>query len=384
MDADVWIFLSTLTLFLFSLSAKELFSGLKTLQLLQQQPLLKQEECPEVSILIAARNEENALEKAISSWLQQDYPNFEIIVVNDRSTDRTPEILEKFAQTHSRFRFLTLHELPPRWLGKNWALYNASLHARGEYYLFTDADILVSPEVLRRSLFYVKSQNLDHLCIFPRLVAPSSCLSIAMSLFLFYFVLFIKPWKAKDPKSSHSIGIGAFNLVKAQSYKTAGTHQAIALRPDDDLKLGKLLKNQGFRQDVLIGRDEISVEWYSSLTQLIQGLMKNTFAAIQYRFSLVLWGTFILFFLDFWPFLAIFLTSDTLQFFNSAIVLLLMILYGTVARRFALPYWHGFAYPLATLLYLYILWKSSLSTLLNQGIYWRDSFYSLEELRTQN
>src|SRR5262249_53483044 len=95
--------------------------------------------------------------------------------------------------------------------------------------------------------------------------------------------LYTKPWKVKDPKSPSHVGIGAFNLVRAAAYRAAGGHPAIAMRPDDDLKLGKLLKKKGFHQEFVFGLGALRVEWYASVRELIQGLMKNAFSGVAYR-----------------------------------------------------------------------------------------------------
>lgn len=377
----MWIFLACFTLFSFSRALLELFRGNRSLKQLEQIEPLKEKACPMLSVIVAARNEAENIEEALRSLLNHDYSNLELIVVNDRSTDDTPHILQKLAREFPKLKIVSIEHLPEKWLGKNYALYQGTLRASGEFYLFTDADILFKPTTLRRAMTYVQANQLEHLCCFPQLKASGIALNILIAQFTFYFILWTKPWNARHQKKINFIGIGAFNLVKASVYQKAGTHQAIAMRPDDDIKLGKLLKSQGYRQDFLIGTTMLSVEWYSSVRDLIQGLMKNSFASVNYQISLVLWGTFVLLFLNCWPFVAVFWTEGLLQQLNILILILLGIMFWEHSRAFKLQAGYGLFYPISTLLYLYILWKSTLLTLWHQGIFWRETFYPLKDLK---
>ncbi len=206
-----------------------------------------------------------------------------MIVVNDRSEDQTGDILDEMSTADSRLEILHLQDLPEGWLGKNHALWQGSLKATGELLLFTDADVVMTPDTLTRAVSYFQAEQLDHLAATPEARMPSLFLNMFGVTFGFFFGIFTRPWKVSDPKSHCHIGIGAFNLVKAESYLQAGGHKTIALRPDDDLKLGKILKQQGSRQQLIYGAGLISVEWYASIRELVLGLEKNVFAGTDYR-----------------------------------------------------------------------------------------------------
>ena len=304
---SVFLFaLALATLVLHVATAVQIQRGNRSIRFLKDLPPLAGP-LPRVSILIPARNEERNLEEALRSVLALDYDNLEIDVVDDRSTDRTGEILDRMAAADPRLRVVHVRELPPGWLGKNHALWLGAGKATGEFLLFTDADIVIEPLALRRAVGAMVADGLDHLTASPSIERPSVLFEMFIGVFALFFALFTKPWKVKDPKSPAHVGIGAFNLVRASAYHAAGGHRAIAMRPDDDLKLGKLLKKNGFRPEFVFGQGALRVEWYASVRELIQGLMKNAFSGVDYRVSVVVVSTVIQLVLLVWPFLALFL-----------------------------------------------------------------------------
>lgn len=384
MAALLFLLLALATLLLHVATAVQILRGNRSIRFLKDLPPLAGP-LPRVSILIPARNEERNLEEALRSVLALDYDNLEIDVVDDRSTDRTGEILDRLAAVEPRLRVVHVRELPPGWLGKNHALWLGAEKATGEFLLFTDADVVFEPSALRRAVGAMVSDGLDHLTASPAIARPSVPFELFIGAFSLFFALFTKPWKVKDPRSPHHVGIGAFNLVRAAAYRAAGGHRAIAMRPDDDLKLGKLLKTRGFRSEFMFGQGALRVEWYASVRELIQGLMKNAFSGVDYRVRTVVVATVIQLAVFVWPFVAIFLpwvlVSGPTRWLNLASVLTLLALCWINAPLAGVRRWHGVGFPLATLLFLYILWRAMLLTLWRGGIDWRGTHYPLAELK---
>jgi len=192
----------------------------------------------------------------------------------------------------------------------------------------------------------------------------------------------MRQWKAKDPRSPRFIGVGAFNLVARDAYRAIGTHQAIAMRPDDDIKLGKLLKKAGYRQELVLGMGMLVVEWYSSLREMIDGLMKNSFAGLEYSVPLSLAGGIALLLLNVWPFIAVFVVKGPawILYLLAVIAMLLFIADGN--RFYDSPGWYALAHPLSSLLFVYIIWKSMFLTLWTGGIRWRGTHYPLALLKS--
>jgi cellulose synthase/poly-beta-1,6-N-acetylglucosamine synthase-like glycosyltransferase len=378
---DTALFLLALgTLLVYLALGFEVIRGNRSIRFLKEVPPLTGP-FPRVSIVIPARNEERNLEGALLSVLAQDYPDLEFIVVDDRSTDRTGEILDRMASADPRLRVVHVTELPPGWMGKNHALHLGSESASGEHLLFTDADVVLEPSAVRRAVGFLVREGLDHMTVSPEVERPSVLFEMFIGAFSFFFALYVKPWKARDPESAKHVGIGAFNLVRAAAWRAAGGHRAIALRPDDDLKLGKLLKKNGFRQDFLFGREMVRVEWYASVRELILGTTKNSFAAVDYRLWVVVASTIAQLALNLWPFLGLVLTDGPARLLNAATVLLILLLCAVNAPLAGVRRWHGLGYPVASLLFLFILWRSTLVTLWTGGIDWRGTHYPLAELK---
>ena len=336
---------------------------------------------PSVSIIVAARNEERNIGAALQSLLHLDYPHLKLIVVNDRSEDKTGEILDEMAAGGSRLEIIHLRELPKGWLGKNHALWQGSLKATGELLLFTDADVVMKPDTLIRAVSYFQTEQLDHLAATPEARMPSLFLNMFGVTFGFFFGIFTRPWKAPDPNSHCYIGIGAFNLVKTQSYQQAGGHKTIALRPDDDLKLGKILKQCGCRQQLVYGVGFISVEWYASIRELILGLEKNVFAGTDYRLWLAISGVIFNVVAILWPYFALFLTSGSTLLLYILIVITISLVAADGARFHGFSPWFALGFPLTAGLFTYIIIRTVTCNLIKGGITWRGTFYSLAELR---
>jgi glycosyltransferase involved in cell wall biosynthesis len=368
-------------LFLVAFFGIELVAGNRSIPFLKDVPPSRELPLPTVSIIIPARNEEKNIQKALQSILAQDYENLQIIVINDRSTDQTGTILAQMAQADSRLGIVHVEELPQGWLGKNYAVTCGVREARGEFFLFTDADVVMEQSAVSRAVGYMVERQLDHIAIAPEVRMPGILLEMFAGAFGMVFSLSIRPWKAKNPKSGRYVGIGAFNLVRADAYRAVGTHRAIAMRPDDDLKLGKLIKQHGYGQEPLFGKQMLYVEWYSSLRELIDGLMKNAFAGADYRISKVVAASIALFTFTVWPFLGIFLTPGVPQIINFIIVGLIFFLCFDTAQFHGVKRWSGIGFPIATFLFIYIMWRAMLTTIFNNGIHWRGTYYSLADLK---
>lgn len=336
---------------------------------------------PKVSIIIPARNEAPHIQAALSSVLKLDYPDYELIVLNDRSDDETGTILDAMTLTYPQLKVIHIQTLPSGWLGKNYALHQGASLASGELLLFTDADIVYEPSALRRAVHFLQTQKLDHLAGMPEIIAKDFDLSLFVGAFGFFFSLYTRPWNAKKEKSKAFIGIGAFNLIKKSVYEAVGSHQTIAMRPDDDVKLGKLVKMNGYKQDLCNGAGLIKVEWYSSLNQLVEGLMKNAFAGIDYNLPYALAAVTAQFLFGVWPVIALFITSGALWWLYLSIVVLMQFLCLDHVLRYRLNPLTGLFFPACTLLMIYIILRATTLTLIQNGIYWRGTYYPLNQLK---
>ncbi|WP_425615992.1 glycosyltransferase family 2 protein [Anatilimnocola sp. NA78] len=336
---------------------------------------------PRISLIAGAKDEERNIEEAVRSLVAIDYPNLQITLVNDRSRDQTGPILSRLAAEFPQLNVVHVTELPAGWLGKNHALQLGADHSDGEWLLFTDADIVFERTALRRAIHYAVSHNVDHLAATPDVNMHAWLLQSFVVTFSIYFTLFVKPWLIRNPNSPAHVGIGAFNLIRASVYEKIGRHEPIRMRPDDDMKLGKIVKKNGFRQDLVHGMGMIAVEWYSSLNEIIVGLEKNAFSGVDYRIGLTVFSSLFSLTFNVLPYLAIWLVPGPSRWFFLAAVLIQMVMVGRFARSMNMRLTTIFGFPLAVALFAYIQWRAMILTFWRGGIRWRDTHYALAELR---
>jgi len=339
---------------------------------------------PRVSIIVPARNEEGDIEEALGRLLQLDYDNYEVLAVDDRSTDRTGEIMEQVAaspKAHHCLRVIHVSTLPTGWMGKAHAMWNAAQQATGDWILFTDADVLFRPDVLRRALAYAESERADHVVVFPRMIMKRPGERMMIAFFQTLFTFGHRPWRVADPKTKDHMGVGAFNLLRRTTYDAVGTYRALRMEVLDDMKLGKVIKNAGFRQRNVFGEDLISIRWARGAMGVVDNLTKNFFAVLSFQWWRALASVFGLLFLNLGPFVGVWLAHGWQRVpYSIALGSMFLIYFGMSFKSSIRPYYF-FLHPISTLLFGYTLLRSMYLTLSNDGITWRGTKYPLEELR---
>lgn len=358
---------------------------------------------PSLSVIVTARDEAASIETTARRLLAQDYPGLEIVVVDDRSTDGTGEILDRLASgTGSGARRLTLihnRDLPAGWLGKCHACRLGAGRARGEWLLFTDGDVaLERPDLLARVVARAQRHGLDHVAVVPDARPMRILQSGLMAVFGQILLLSARAHEMDRDLRRGGTGVGAFNLVRRPAYERIGGHERLRLDPTDDVKLGMLLKESGARQRIYIGLDLLHCPWQRGTLNVIRGLEKNFFPGCYYSLGFVALITAALLSLAFGPpVLAALAALPSLRppggaaaraFWLAAGWLPLALEAGIVgavfarsARRFGASPWSAALCPLAVLLLLVALWNSTLRILARGGVRWRDTFYPLRELR---
>jgi cellulose synthase/poly-beta-1,6-N-acetylglucosamine synthase-like glycosyltransferase len=354
-----------------------LLIGFKQIKQVSRLPLT--DNPPPLAIIIAVRNEEEDLEKALESVCNINYSSHRIIVVNDRSTDRTGEILQTFSSRYPRIQVTTITSLPDSWLGKNNALYQGYLSSTEEWMLFADADIVFHPDAINKAVGYAVKQQLDHLTMLPELISRSAILNSVFATFSIMLTIDMKPWEAKNPKSKASSSIGAFNLVRRTAYEKMGTHARIKLRPDDDLQLGQMMKKEGLRQDVLAGKGYVCLEWYKNLRELGRGVQKNSFAVANYNIAQTIASVLFMLLSVALPMPVMFIFGTPEIRIMAAIMLAFHIIYMIIVPPN--KWWYAFMIPFSAFFLAWHFLKAAIVTTTQGGIYWRDSFYSLKMLK---
>jgi glycosyltransferase involved in cell wall biosynthesis len=369
---------------------------------------------PCVSIIVPARNEEETIEQALRTLLALDYDNYEVIAVNDRSTDRTGEIMErlagspplndpvggtvlalgegsqkphpvsaKIAETRMGHPLRVIHhiELPPLWLGKTHAMWTAANQASGDWLLFTDADVMFRPDSLRRALAYAEAEPADHVVLFPRMIMKRPGEYMMIAFFQTMFMFGHRPWRVADPSTDDHMGVGAFNLVRRRVYDAVGTYEALRMEVLDDMKLGKVVKNAGFSQRNVFGGDLISIRWGHGAFGIVNNLTKNFFAVLSFQSWRTFLSAFGLAFINLGPFLGLWLAHGWERLPFAVALGSILLIYIGLSWRSSVPPYYFLLHPVSTMLFIYTLLRSMFLTLRNDGIVWRGTKYPLEELR---
>ena len=338
---------------------------------------------PRLSVVVAARNEERGVEQALTSLLDLDYPDYEVIFVDDRSEDRTGEIADRLGAGNDRLKVLHIEELPAGWFGKNHASWHGALAACGDVLLFTDGDVVFGRGAVGRGVRHLLRRGLDHVAVLPKLTMPSPMLQACVIVFHWGAHVTARLWQVRDPRSTASFGVGAYNLFRADSYRAIGGHKRVALRPDEDYQLGRLVKLTGHRSDLLRAESSVRCEWYPSVRSLVRGMEKNLFAFQGYRVAAVLVHTVGLLWTGIAPFalavaLAPVAAAAAALFAASALVAWAFAIY--VARVSRFRWWTGLALPVGSAVIAYSWWRSMIVTLRGR-LAWGGPAVPLSELR---
>jgi len=341
---------------------------------------------PSLSIIVPACNEAAEIESALSSLLVQDYPDLEIVVINDRSSDGTGEIIDRLAAGDQRVTPVHITSLPAGWLGKVHALQCGVQRARGEWLLFSDADIHFAPDALRHALAYAMHEQADQLALLPRVCSRGFWLGLAIRSFGLLYLYSTRAAQAHRPDNSRFIGVGAFNLVRRSAYDRTQGFEWLRLEAADDAALGMMLKQTGAVVRFAFAEQTLSLNWYPDLRAMFKGLEKNLFGAgAHYR-----WWRTAYHFIAAWalvmaPALALLVGLNA---HNSALVTVAL---GVIMCAVLFALWNCkgrssealylLMFPLGVLLVNAMSVNSAFWCMRNQGIDWRGTHYPLSELR---
>jgi cellulose synthase/poly-beta-1,6-N-acetylglucosamine synthase-like glycosyltransferase len=333
------------------------------------------------SIVIAARDEEARIEQTIRHLLAQRGVEAEFILVDDRSTDRTNEILRRFAKEDTRVQVKRVDVLPEGWLGKCYACHVGAGAATGDWILFTDADCWLGPDVIVRAVRLAEHAGADHVTMSPGTVIKSLGAKAWHLLFLTSLLNWFSGVNRDKPKSY--LGLGAFNLVRASAYRQCGGYEALRLTVVDDVKLGLLLRRAGKRTRAFLGMGDVECHWGTTIGSMIKIMEKNYFAVLDFKLHLVLAVSVFTILV-----LCILVAGLAMGTAAGCVAGLspfsLVLPAGILARRLGWSWPCALGVPFMIPVFLFALLNSTCVTLRQGGIRWRDTFYPLDALRAGN
>ncbi len=243
-------------------------------------------EWPTVSLVIPACNEEATIGPALQSILAMDYPALQILMIDDRSTDRTAAIVDALAAEHANLEVIHVETLPEGWLGKLHAMHVGAQAATGDFVVYADADVHFMPDALRRAVAWAERDDIDMLALFPRVDGKGLALIATIGAFAGLWISGVKTRQVNSDTRDAYAGIGAFNMVRRRVFETTEGWEWLRLEIADDIGLAYLMHRHGARGRMAAAPEHLSVCWYETFGDLVRGLEKNIFAAVA-RFSLV-------------------------------------------------------------------------------------------------
>jgi glycosyltransferase involved in cell wall biosynthesis len=377
----LWIFLFASLALFWLVQSILLAHGMPQLPYLTDAAPLPEAECPKVSIIFSARDEAEKLPRALATMLALDYPNYEIVAVDDRSSDATPQILDEAARSDRRLKVVHIASLPPGWLGKPHGLQRGFEASRGEWLVFTDGDVRFAPDVLRRALALARQRGWDHLTLLGWLDLEGFWEKAVMTYFGVGFTMRFQPWRVANPRSKAFMGVGSFQLVRREAYEKSGMHKKLAMEVIDDMKLGKILKQAGAHSGVGVGAEYVTLRWHAGIGNIIHGVEKNFFAGANFSLPIVIAQIAGILAMSVLPFLGVLFFDGWARILAAAAVLFIVTIHGAAAYSVKVSPLYGLAHPVGALLFSYMILRSTVVTLWHGGITWRGTFYPLEELK---
>lgn len=325
---------------------------------------------PRISVLVPARNEEAVIENCVRSLLAQDYPDFEVLVLDDSSTDGTGDLLASLAREDGRLRVLAGQPLPEGWMGKHWACQQLADAATGELLLFTDADTVHHPSALRAGVAALLAERADLITGFPhqRVVAWGERLTVpSISWCIFSFLPLLLAHRVRAPALSASNGQWMF--FRRSAYEAVGGHASVRTSPVDDIALGQRVKAKGLRWRLVDVGDFVSCRMYSGFRAAVEGFTKNLFAVFDFRLAeyLFVWVWMTLVTVEplavslLWP------LGIGREMFSPWLALTavgeMLALWLLVMARLRFPLYLAFLYPAHILVLVFIAFRSLVWTL---------------------
>lgn len=356
---------------------------------------------PKVSIILPARNEERYIEKCLRSLLKQDYSNYEIIAINDSSSDRTGEIIQKYSTINSKIIFINAEPKPEGWTGKNWACYQGYIKSSGQLFLFTDADTTHSSSTISLAVNHLLAKDLDALTAIPKILANDFWTKITLPILWTLSVSRYSALKANDPKTNVGYFFGSFFIITKKAYEAVGTHRAVKEEIVEDGALGRKVKEQCFKLRVVHGEDHIHAVWARNSSTLWHGLRRlmiplykkekiKAFMMVVATFFLLIYSLIVL------PFLitialdekdvTVIISNyslDLMLLFLTVMSILLLIITNVLQLKYAV--FQNSLYSLYFPLAGSFIFIAFLSSIINSGkhdvIKWRGRRYSIYEIK---
>jgi glycosyltransferase involved in cell wall biosynthesis len=349
-------------------------------------PAIPENSGPDITVVVPARDEEAAIEACLRSLLASCGVKLQIIVINDRSNDRTGQHMDAIAaearsgNSPHRVQVIHITELPAGWLGKPHALAAGANRATAPWILFTDGDVLFGPRALELALREVTELNADHIVLAPTIIFHSAGERAVLGAMQAMAMWMVRLWKVADPRARDSMGAGGFNMIRHDVYHHIGGFKALRLEILEDVFIAMRVKRAGFAQRFVVGPNLVRLRWIHGAFTVVHLVEKNGFAVTRFRVSLHLLAC-----LSFLMHAVVPLAAIASRGWNTVAGLLayvgIFLAYHASRRVTRVPAWYAIAFAPAVLLVAWAFLRSMLVALVRRGIMWRGTLYPLSDLR---
>ncbi len=344
------------------------------------------EQLPLISVIIPARNEERNIRRCIQALLNQTYPNIELIVVDDRSTDATSEVLAELSSKDPRLQVIRGAELPSDWAGKPHALVQGAALAWGEWLCFMDADTFAAPDLLRSTYHLAIQCQADMFSILTDQELGSFWERAVLPLVFMGLSFGFPAERVNDPAKPDAISNGQFILIKRSVYEHIGGHTSVKDRVDEDKAIAGIVKRAGYRLVLADGRKVASTRMYTSLPEMWEGWTKNIYLGLLDRLPLLLFGAFlglmVSFVLPLWLLGGLFWLASGAGMSAGVVAMEAVILWGYLlckrweaCRAFGIPGGYAFTFPLGALIFTAMMAASAFNVISGRGVIWKGRRY---------
>lgn len=344
---------------------------------------------PLISICVPARNEERNIRQCVESALAQDYPSFEVIVLDDRSTDSTSEILRQLAAQNDELKIIDGSELPSGWAGKPHALYQASASAHGEWLCFVDADTFIAPNTLSSCYAKAIETKADLFTILTRQIMGTFWEKVVLPLVMTALSVGFSPRKVNDPGRRDAVANGQFIMIKRSVYDAIGGHESIKDQIVEDKAIAEKVKWNGYRLVLADGMQFAQTRMYTSLESMWEGWTKNIYLGLRDHPSMLLLGAFgatvtliAALFLPVWPLLGLIWFLNGGGWLALGVIVKSLIVWGALllargltARGMGIPVWYAFTTPLGAGIFAAMMLTSAWNVLSGSGVTWKGRLY---------
>jgi len=345
---------------------------------------------PLISVCIPARNEERNIRTCVEAMLSQDYPNLEVIVLDDRSSDATPQILADIASRDSRLHYISGSELPKGWVGKPFALFQASAFARGEWLCFMDADTFATSTTLSSCYAKAIETNADMFTIMTFQVLGSFWEKVVMPIVLTALSVGFSPRKVNDPARKDAIANGQFILIKRSTFDAIGGYESLKDQIVEDKAIAEKVKWNGYRLIVADGTRIMKTRMYTSLSEMWEGWTKNIYLGLSDRSAMLMLGVFggllalmAAFFLPIWPLTGILWVLKGGGWLAALVIIQAILLWSVlihervkITRKLEISAWYAFTLPIGAAVFAAMMLASTWKVISGRGVTWKGRMYS--------